>query len=171
MVVLVRAWNTLVFSRSRNRSKSQEWMPKVLTDEPNGRIWLSANHANIELKLENEIACKRRLWRRHYEGHLGKTPQKLLAGAEPASHGSSFHFLPAGTALQCTASVHLPEGEQRMIPLLCCNKMVHYCLLNELKYKSHYTLGAPRGCKANSTQVYLFETHKFTGYRMLTERN
>lgn len=58
-----------------------------------------------------------------------------------------------------------------MIPLLCCNKMVHYCLLNELKCKSNYTLGAPRGCKANYNQVYLFETHEFTGYRMLTERN
>lgn len=44
VVDLAWAWNTLVCSRSKNRSRSHEWMPNVLTDEPNGRIWLSANH-------------------------------------------------------------------------------------------------------------------------------
>lgn len=52
---LARAWNTLVFSRSRKRSKSQEWIPKVLTDEPNGRIWLSATHPNIIVKERTNL--------------------------------------------------------------------------------------------------------------------
>lgn len=55
MVDFARAWNTLVFSRSRKRSKSQEWMPKVLTDEPKGRIWLSVTHPNIMLRPREPI--------------------------------------------------------------------------------------------------------------------
>lgn len=38
--------SSLVFSRSRNRSKSQLWKPKVLTDEPNSWTWHSGNHPN-----------------------------------------------------------------------------------------------------------------------------
>lgn len=58
VVGLARAWNTLVFSRSRNRSKSQEWMPKVLTDEPNCRIWLSAKHQTYSrIKSDTAIFC------------------------------------------------------------------------------------------------------------------
>lgn len=47
------------------------------------------------------------------KSHLGKTPQRPLAGVEPANLEPSFHFPPAGIALRCTASVNLPEGEQR----------------------------------------------------------
>lgn len=58
-----------------------------------------------------------------YKVHLGKTPQKPLAGVEPTSPEPSFHFLPAGIALQCTASVNLPEGEQRTTPQSHDNKI------------------------------------------------
>lgn len=47
------------------------------------------------------------------KSHLGKTPQRPLAGVEPANLEPSFHFPPAGIAPRCTASVRLPEGEQR----------------------------------------------------------
>lgn len=120
-VDLAWAWNTLVFSKSRNRSKSQLWMPKVLTDEPNGWIRLSATKPEhtewgswCTTIYETQLSVCLMRWNISVcSFHLGKTPQKPPAGVEPQGLGLSFHFLPAGTAAQHAASENPPGEEQR----------------------------------------------------------
>ena len=83
-------------------------MPKVLTDEPNCRIWLSAKHqtysriksATENLLYNNEDFRNSLSVRVFPKGHLGKTPQKPLAGVEPANLWPSSRFHPAGIALK-----------------------------------------------------------------------
>ena len=54
---LARAWKVLVFSRSRNRSRSQEWIPNVFTEEPNAMIWLSVKYqvGNVFYSLQSKV--------------------------------------------------------------------------------------------------------------------
>lgn len=159
----MRAWNTLVFSRSRNRSKSQEWMPKLLTDEPNGRIWLSANHPNIVLKVRETIydyflhnyhqarqdfrnrlsvcAITKFTWEKLHKNLLQQlnqqAPSLLFVFSQLASLYNVLHLC-----------IYLKENKgQHLGPMItryldnthaCCNKLVYYHLLNKIKNKSKY---------------------------------